>query len=103
MTTAMIINENKDDNGDNMKDNEDGNDDFNDENISPKTDNNIDNNDDNRIGSNGSNADDNNDNRIKINDDNKNVRVPPVTIMMAVTMNHPVHPACLRCGITVFI
>ena len=87
MTIAMIINENKDDNGDNNKDNEDGNDDCNDENISPNTDNKNDNNDDNRIRSNGSNGEDNNDNRIKINDDNKNVTVPPVTIMMAVTMN----------------
>ena len=87
MTTAMIINENKDDNGDNNKDNEDGNDDCNYENISPNTDNNNDNNDDKRIGSNGSNGDDNNDNRIKIDDDNKNVTVPLVTLMMAVTMN----------------
>ena len=42
MTIALIINENKDDNGGNNKDNEDGNDDCNDENISPKTDNNND-------------------------------------------------------------
>ena len=35
----------------------------------------------------GSNDDHNSDNRIKINDDNKNVKVPPVTIMMAVTVN----------------
>ena len=40
MTTAMIINENKDDYDDSNKDNVDGNDDCNDENISPKTDNN---------------------------------------------------------------
>ena len=40
MRIALIINENKDDNGGNNKDNEDGNDDCNDENISPKTDNN---------------------------------------------------------------
>ena len=87
MRIALIINENKDDNGGNNKDNEDGNDDCNDENISPKTDNNNNYNDDNCIGSNGSKGDDNNNNRIKINDDNKNVTVPPVTIMMAVTMN----------------
>ena len=87
MTTAMIINENKDDNDDSNKDNVDGNDDCHDENISPNRDNNNDNNDDNRIGSNGSNGEDNNDNRIKINDDNKNVTVLPVTIMMVVTMN----------------
>ena len=37
MTTAMIINENKNDNDDNNKDNEDGNDDCDDENISPNT------------------------------------------------------------------
>ena len=37
MTIALIINENKDDNGGNNRDNEDGNDDCNDENISPKT------------------------------------------------------------------
>ena len=36
MTIALIINENKDDNGGNNRDNEDGNDDCNDENVSPK-------------------------------------------------------------------
>ena len=35
MTTAMIINENKDDNDDSNRDNVDGNDDCDDKNISP--------------------------------------------------------------------
>ena len=74
MTTAMKINENKDDNDDSNKDKVDGNDDCH---MTIMT----------TIGSNGSNGEDNNDNRIKINDDNKNVTVLLVTIMMEVTMN----------------